>query len=65
VARVRELLEELKGDGLAVLLVEQNLALAQAVADRINILNKGRIVFEGTPEQLHASPGVRHQYLGV
>jgi branched-chain amino acid transport system ATP-binding protein len=65
VARVRALLEELKGDGLAVLLVEQNLALAQAVADRINILNKGRVVFEGTPAQLHASPGVRHQYLGV
>jgi branched-chain amino acid transport system ATP-binding protein len=65
VTAVRELLEELKGEGLAVLLVEQNLALAQAVADRIYILNKGRVVFEGTPERRHASPGVRHQYLGV
>jgi branched-chain amino acid transport system ATP-binding protein len=65
VARVREILDELKRDGLAVLLVEQNLALALAVADRIYVLNKGRVVFEGTPGQLRAEPAVRQQYLGV
>ena len=65
VGRVREILEELRGEGLSVLLVEQNLALALAVADRIYVLNKGRVVFEGTPERLRASPGVREQYLGV
>jgi branched-chain amino acid transport system ATP-binding protein len=65
VARVREILEELRGDGLSILLVEQNLALALAVADRIYVLNKGRVVFEGTPDQLRADPGVREQYLGV
>ena len=65
VARVREILDELKRDGLAVLLVEQNLALAMAVADRIYVLNKGRVVFEGTPGQLRAAPAVREQYLGV
>jgi branched-chain amino acid transport system ATP-binding protein len=65
VARVREILDELRRDGLSVLLVEQNLPLAMAVADRIYVLNKGRVVFAGTPDQLRAAPAVREQYLGV
>ena len=65
VARVREMLEELRRDGLSVLLVEQNLALALEVADRIYVLNKGRVVFDGPPRRLHEEAGVRQQYLGV
>ena len=65
VARVREVLEELRRDGLAVLLVEQNLSLALEIADQFYVLNKGRVVFEGPPARLRADPGVRHQYLGV
>ncbi len=65
VARVEEVLNDLRGAGLAVLLVEQNLGLALAVADQIYILNKGRVVFQGPPGRLRAEPGVRHQYLGV
>jgi branched-chain amino acid transport system ATP-binding protein len=62
VARVREILGELRSEGLSVLLVEQNLALA--VADRIYIRNKGRVVFDGPPRRLLEEAGVR-QYLGV
>jgi branched-chain amino acid transport system ATP-binding protein len=65
VARVREMLEELRSDGLSVLLVEQNLALALEVADRIYVLNKGRVVFDGLPDRLREEAGVRQQYLGV
>lgn len=65
VARVHEILGELRGEGLSVLLVEQNLALALEVADRIYILNKGRVVFEGPPRRLREEAGVRQQYLGV
>ncbi len=65
VARVREVLEELRRDGLAVLLVEQNLSLALEIADQFYVLNKGRVVFEGPPARLRADPGVRQQYLGV
>ena len=50
---------------LAVLLVEQNLALAFRVAERCYVMNKGRIVFEGTPDEPRTSPAVLHQYLGV
>ncbi len=65
VARVREILKEMRQSGLTVLLVEQNLALALAVADRIYVLNKGCVVYEGTPGDLQAAPAVREQYLGV
>ena len=65
VARVREILEEVRRDGLSVLLVEQNLALALAVADRIYVLNKGRVVFAGPPDGLTAAADIREQYLGV
>ena len=65
VSRVYEILEELRSEGLSVLLVEQNLALALEVADRIYILNKGRVVFDGPPRRLREEAGVRRQYLGV
>lgn len=65
VARVREILQEMRREGIGVLLVEQNLPLALTVGDRIYVLNKGRVVFDGTADQLRADPAVRHQYLGV
>ena len=65
VARVREILEDLRAHGLSVLLVEQNLGLALAVADWIYVLNKGRVVFEGPPDRLRTETRVREQYLGV
>ena len=36
-----------------------------AVADRVVILVKGQIVFEGTPEALKADPEIMHRHLGV
>ncbi|HEV2439893.1 MAG TPA: ABC transporter ATP-binding protein [bacterium] len=65
VAAVRDMLREMRAAGLGILLVEQNLALARAAAERLYVLNKGRVVFEGTPADLDASPEVRRQYLGV
>ena len=62
---VRDMLREMRAAGLGLLLVEQNLALARAVADRLYVLNKGRVVFEGAPAELDAAPDVRAQYLGV
>jgi len=55
----------LRTTGLAILLVEQNLALATRVGDRIYVMNKGTIVFEGTPAALAAQPDVEARYLGV
>ena len=62
---VGDVLASLRERGVAILLVEQNLALATRVAERVYVMNKGRIVFEGTTEALRADPAVLHQYLGV
>ncbi len=65
VADVGEALRSLRGTGLAILLVEQNLALATHVGERLYVMNKGTIVFTGTPAELAAQPDVEARYLGV
>ena len=51
--------------GLAVLLVEQNVAKALAFADRAYVLDKGAIVLSGPAGQLAQDAGVRRAYLGI
>ena len=65
VDEVGEALSGLRDGGLAVLLVEQNLALATRVAQRVYVMNKGQIVFEGTAAELASSPEVESRFLGV
>ena len=56
---------ELKAQGLSVLLSEQNLAFAAAVADRACVLEKGQVRFTGTMRELLANAPVRAEFLGV
>jgi len=56
---------DLKQHGLTVLLSEQNLHFARAVADRALIIEKGRIRFAGTMTELMANEAVRTQYLSL
>jgi branched-chain amino acid transport system ATP-binding protein len=60
-----EMLRGLKRDGLAMLLVEQNVDTAVALADRVLILDQGAPVFEGPPERLTTDEQVAIRYLGV
>ena len=63
---IRERLEELKGPHLSILLVEQNLGLATALGDRINIMAEhGHIVWQGSPAELEADVEAKHRHLGV
>ena len=65
---VREIgttLQALKAQGLSLLLVEQNYHLALRVADRVYVMNKGQIVYQGTPAGLEADEEVKRRYLGV
>jgi branched-chain amino acid transport system ATP-binding protein len=65
---VRELertMGALKETGLAIVLVEQNLPLALAVADTAYIISKGRVVFHGDPETIRTDDGVRTTHLGI
>jgi branched-chain amino acid transport system ATP-binding protein len=58
-------LEELKRRGVAVLLVEQKLAIALDISQRIYVMGHGAIVFEGTPQDLRANPAIRKEWLEV
>jgi branched-chain amino acid transport system ATP-binding protein len=65
VTEVGDALVRLRESGLALLLVEQNLALATRVAQRVYVMNKGTIVFSGTTAELAAAGDVEARYLGV
>ena len=65
VEQVGEILARVRETGLALLLVEQNLGLATRVGQRVLVMNKGRIVFAGTPSELAAERDVETRYLGV
>jgi branched-chain amino acid transport system ATP-binding protein len=60
-----EMLHALKREGLGMLLVEQNVETAVALADRVVILDQGSKVFEGPPGQLTADEHIAIRYLGV
>jgi branched-chain amino acid transport system ATP-binding protein len=65
---VREIIEVLKGlkrEGLAILLVEQNLRTAFALADRHHVMNKGEICFTGSSAELKNNEHVLRNYLSV
>ena len=59
------IIREINREGVAVLLVEQNVAMALDVAHRAYVLEEGRIVAEGTPKTLAALPHIRRAYLGT
>ena len=60
-----EVLRNLKREGLAILLVEQNLRTALAVADRHHVMNKGEICFTGSSGELEGNDFVLRNYLRV
>jgi branched-chain amino acid transport system ATP-binding protein len=63
---IRERLTELKTQGLAIFLVEQNLGLALRLCDRIYVLGEGgRIAWDGEPAALDADADVKREHLGV
>ncbi|OGK84954.1 MAG: ABC transporter ATP-binding protein [Candidatus Rokubacteria bacterium GWC2_70_16] len=65
VDRLLEAVVTLKGRGVGVLLVEQKVDAALAIADRIVIIETGRVVREATPAALAAEPEVLLRHLGV
>lgn len=62
---VGEYLKELKNRGISVLLVEQKLAIALEISQRVYVMGHGSIVFEGTPEELRSNTNIRKEWLEV
>jgi branched-chain amino acid transport system ATP-binding protein len=50
--------------GATVLIIEHNMAVVLEVADRVTVMDGGRILAEGTPRQIEADTGVQRAYLG-
>ncbi len=65
VAEIEAVLARLKSEGLAILLVEQNLGFALAFADEIAVLGKGQIRWNGTPAEFATAEAVKHSWLGL
>ncbi len=65
VVLVRELLEAIARRGIAILLIEQKLTIALEISQRLYVMGRGQIVFEGTPQDLRANERVRREWLEV
>ena len=65
VQNLLEVCRELVAQGQTIVIVEQNVRAALSLASRAYVLNNGHIVFEGTSDQLRASPDVMNRFLGV
>ncbi len=63
--RVADLLQEIARRGVSTLLVEQKLAIALDIANRVYVMGHGKVVFEGTPSELKTREDVRKEWLEV
>lgn len=65
VEQVADLLQLIASRGVAILLVEQKLSIAMKISQRLYVMGRGQIVYEGTPESLQQAEDVRAEWLEV
>lgn len=65
VKEIVETLRSVRREGISILMVEQNLKVALALADSHYILNKGRVCYSGTTEDLQNEDAVVRQHIGI
>jgi branched-chain amino acid transport system ATP-binding protein len=64
-AEIYRSIERLKAEGLSILVIDKDVKALTRVADRHYVLEKGRVVWNGTSAQLAASQDIQHRHLGV
>ena len=64
-AEIYRSIEQLKGEGLSLLLIDKDVKTLTRVADRHYVLEKGRVVWSGSSAELAANRDIQHKYLGV
>jgi branched-chain amino acid transport system ATP-binding protein len=65
VSQIRQIIDVLHGEGVAILLVEQNVPLTLAASQRVYIMEKGAVRHHAVASELKVDDPVIHQYLGV
>jgi branched-chain amino acid transport system ATP-binding protein len=65
VEQVAQLFQEIRKRGVSILLVEQKLAIALDISERLYVMGHGRIVFEGTPRDVRQNAAMRKEWLEV
>ena len=65
VAQVSDFLCEMKKRAISVLLVEQKLTISLQISQRLYVMGHGRVVFDGTPDELRENQSVRKEWLEV
>ena len=64
-AEIWRCLEDLKGQGQSILVIDKNVAALTRIADRHYIIEKGQVVWAGSSEAILSQPEIQHKYLGV
>ena len=62
---VWEAVGKLRAEGLSILLVEQNAALAMKLVDYVHVMSKGRVVYSAKPAELWANDDIKSRFLGI
>lgn len=62
--RLAELIQQLRREGITIVLIEHDMDLVMSIVDRLVVLNRGKLLAEGSPAQIQADPAVVDAYLG-
>jgi branched-chain amino acid transport system ATP-binding protein len=62
---LQDLLRQVSDQGVTLLVVEHDMHFVRSLCQQVVVLNFGRKIFEGTPDQVHKDPGVLEAYLGT
>lgn len=65
VEKIEEVLQEIKKQGMTILLVEQNTDMALEISDRCYLMDEGSVKFEGSPAEIKGNETIQREYLAI